>query len=459
MMTQRLRTTLSGDRAPLHRSTSDLTAQPSGDLSRSFDTASLRQAARSSRSGWQTQAATPEPLTRGLAARSPSRAITRTTAQRQRSVNLKKATQNTTAEWTVMVYMAGNNLESYAIQDFLELAAAGSDRRVNLVVQIDRTAGYDSSYGNWTDTRRGKVQKNSKPNASWGSRVGEANMGSATALKNFVTWGTNTYKAQHYALVMWGHGDGHQVSYDDATANGISGAELNSVLAGVAAEVDLVGTDACLMSTTDFAAQIADNASVFVGSQELEPGTGWNYTPVIQDLKTNPAMTAAQLGSSLVTRYAQAYSPRNETLSAIDLTALRSSNPNSLTNALNSFATTLASSATSQDLSLLNLWRDRLANVFDTSAQPDDLCDVGRLFSGFASSPGLSASLQVAARVVLSAYSSTVIHNYTAIANRSTGLSLYFSDRGSAPEVNDLSQSAFAPQWSAFVNGSLWGLG
>jgi hypothetical protein len=355
-----------------------------------------------------------------------------------------------------MVYMAGNNLESYAIQDFLELAAAGSDRKVSIVVQIDRTAGYDSSYGNWTDTRRGKVQKNSKPNAIWGTRVGEANMGSATTLKNFVTWGTSTYKAKHYALVMWGHGDGYQVSYDDATANGISGIELNSVLTGVAAKVELVGTDACLMSTTEFAAQIADRASVFVGSQELEPGTGWNYTPVIQDLKANPAMTAAQLGSSLVTRYGQTYSSRNETLSAIDLAALRSSNPYSLTNAINGFATTLVSSATRQDLSLLDLWRDRLANVFDTSDQPDDFCDVGRLFSGFASSTSLSASVQAAARVVLSAYSSAVIHNYTAIANRSTGLSLYFSDRGAAPKANDPSQLAFAPQWSAFLNGSLW---
>lgn len=378
--------------------------------------------------------------------------------RRKRSTTFRNAGQNATAEWTVMVYMAGNNLERYAIQDFLELAAAGSDGRVNIVVQLDRTAGYDSSYGNWTDTRRGLVQKGGKPSANWGTSVGEVNMGNANTLKNFVNWGTSTYKANRYALVMWGHGSGYNVSYDDATDDGISGGELSSVLGGLSAKVDMVGADACLMSTTEFATQISDHASVFVGSQELEPGSGWNYTPVLQDLKANPAMTTAQLGSSMVTRYGQTYSRGNETLSAVDLTALRSSNPNSFTQAIGSFATALTTSATSSDLNTLDFWRDSLANVFDTSQEPDNFCDVGRLFGGFASSSGVSAALQSAAQVVLNAYSSTVIQNYTAIANRSTGLSLYFPDRGASQKANYTVNysAAINTLWGEFVNGAFW---
>jgi hypothetical protein len=357
-----------------------------------------------------------------------------------------------------MVYMAGNNLEKYAIQDFLELAAAGSDGKVNIVVQLDRTAGYDSSYGNWTDTRRGLVQKGGKPSANWGTSVGEVNMGSANTLKNFVNWGTSTYKANRYALVMWGHGSGYNVSYDDATGDGMSGGELNSVLGGLPAKVDMVGADACLMSTTEFATQIADHASVFVGSQELEPGSGWNYTPVLQDLKANPAMTAAQLGSSVVTRYGQTYSRGNETLSAIDLTALRNSNSSSFTHAIGSFATALTTSATRSDLDTLDFWRDSLANVFDTDHDSNNFCDVGRLFSGFVSSPGVSAALQSAAQVVLNAHSSTVIQNYTAIANRSTGLSLYLPDRGASQKANYTINysAAINTLWGEFVNGAFW---
>ncbi len=378
--------------------------------------------------------------------------------RRRRSTTLRNAGQNATAEWTVMVYMAGNNLESYAIQDFLELAAAGSDSKVNIVVQLDRTAGYDSSYGNWTDTRRGLVQRGGTPNANWGTSIGEVNMGSPNTLKSFVNWGTSTYKANHYALVMWGHGSGYNVSYDDATDDGISGGELNSALGALSTPVEVVGTDACLMSTAEFASQISDNASVFVGSQELEPGSGWNYTPVLQDLKANPAMTATQLGSSMVTRYGQTYPRGNETLSAVNLVALKSSNPSGLTQAIGGFATALTTSATNADLNTLDLWRDNLANVFDTNSEPENFCDVGKLFSSFASSTGISATLRLATQAVLNAYSNTVIQNYTAIANRSTGLSLYFPDRGASkkPSYGVNYSAAINTLWGEFLNGAFW---
>jgi Clostripain family len=369
---------------------------------------------------------------------------------------------DSTAEWTVMVYMAGNTLESYAIQDFLELAAAGSDRKVNIVVQLDRTASDTSAYGNWTDTRRGLVRSGNTPSANWGSSIGEANMGSTSTLKNFVDWSTSTYRAKHYALVMWGHGDGFNVSYDDVTDNGISGRELDQVLGGLSAPVELVGADACLMGTTEFAHQISNNASVFVASQELEPGQGWNYAPILKDLKVNPFQNAVQLGSSIVGHYAQTYPADKETLSAINLSALRSSNPDSLTNAISNFATTVMSGvATSQALSQLDGWRDRYASDFgaEDGVAASDFCDVGKLFTGFVQSLGVTASLRTAAQAVLDAYSRTLLQNYSATPGRSTGLSLYFSDRGVAPTVRYNSSSySFAAntQWGQFLNNFWW---
>ncbi|HEY9641376.1 MAG TPA: clostripain-related cysteine peptidase, partial [Coleofasciculaceae cyanobacterium] len=383
---------------------------------------------------------------------------------RSKQIRWRKSRQNSSspAEWTVMVYMAGNTLESYALQDFLELAAAGSDSKVNIVVQLDRTAGESSAYGNWTDTRRGLVRPGNAPNANWGTSIGEANMGSTLILKNFVNWSTSTYRAKHYALVMWGHGDGFNVSYDDVTNNGISGGELNQVLSGLPTPVDLVGTDACLMGTTEFAYQICDHASVFVGSQELEPGEGWNYTPILKDLKANPQMNAVQLGNSIVGRYAQTYPTGNETLSATNLLALRSSNAGSLTNAISNFATTLMSGvATSQDLNQLDAWRDRYANDFGAEDGVDatNFCDVGKLFTGFASSLGVSTVLRTAAQAVLDAYSSAILQNYSAAPGRSTGLSLYFSDRGMAPDFSyNSSTSSFVSntQWGQFLNELWW---
>ena len=60
-----------------------------------------------------------------------------------------------TREWTYMVYLDGdNNLESAAVDDFLEMSSVGSTSQVAVVAQMDRIAGYTTAYDNWTDTRR-----------------------------------------------------------------------------------------------------------------------------------------------------------------------------------------------------------------------------------------------------------------------------------------------------------------
>ncbi len=398
-------------------------------------------------------------------AQSRHRASAAPAGDRSKIRSAKRRTKSASpADWTVMVYMAGNNLEDFGIQDFLEMAKVGSNHRVNVVVQFDRTLGVDASFGDWTDTRRGLIRAGDKPNALWGNSIGEVNMGNANTLKNFVDWGTGSYKAKHYALVMWGHGDGLNVSYDDITDDGISGNELSSVLSSTGNKVELVGADACLMATTEFAYQISNNAAVFVGSQELEPGTGWNYTNTLRNLEANPLQTPAQFGSTIATSYGQTYSTGNETFSTVNLAALRSSNPASLTNALNLFAST-ARNASVRDLNVLDQVRDSLSGSFgkDDQGVADpaavDFCDVGKLFTKLVSSLDVSSALQTAAQSILTAYSSTIAQNYSAIPSRSTGLSIYFSNRGTSPMPDYTSGSdsfLVNTQWDEFLTDWLW---
>ncbi|UBF25612.1 hypothetical protein K9N68_29255 [Kovacikia minuta CCNUW1] len=334
------------------------------------------------------------------------------------------------ANWTVMVYMAGDSLEEFGIQDFLEMSAIGSSSNVNVVVQFDRTAGYADTHGDWTDTRRGVVQAGDTPDLNWGSSLGEVNMGDASTLYNFVDWGMANYQAENYAVIMWGHGDGFNVSYDDTTGDSISAIELNTVLGAASEEIDLVGTDACLMSSLDFTDAIRDNASVFVGSQELEPGTGWNYTPILQDLNRLPTMTAAQLGADIVYHYGEYYnSPggndpyTEETLSAIDLSALRDSNSNSLVDALNLFQITAAFTATTYDTFALASYEDVYSNEFGAGNTPE-YYDIGNFYTSIADDEYISSSIRAAAEGVLDAYDDAIISNYSSVPGRSTGLSI-----------------------------------
>lgn len=382
------------------------------------------------------------------------------------NLNLSSTPIASTANWTVMVYMAADNLESYAIQDFLEMANVGSSSSVNVVVQLDRTARTDleinyndtsdddTRFGDWTDTRRGIISSGNTPGLSWGTSIGESNMGDANSLSNFLIWSMTNYQANNYALVMWGHGSGFNVSYDDNTGDSISASELSSVLGGLFRNIDLVGCDACLMGMTEFAYQIRNNASVFVGSQELIPGTGWNYTTVLSDLTSNSTMTATDLGTAIVNHYRQYYNSAEangieETLSAISLVSLRSNNPNNLATAISSFATTVINSATSYDRTQLDLYS------FDSASFEDpNYCDLGTLLSRVASDTTMKTSIRTAAAAALNAYNSTIIQNYSSISQPGTGLSIYFQPPGTSPSSSYNSTNlAFAADttWDEFL--------
>lgn len=368
------------------------------------------------------------------------------------------------AEWTLMVYMAGNDLERYGIQDFLEMSAIGSRQNVNVLVQLDRTAQNlttpdddDTRFGNWTDARRGLVRTGDTPGLNWGTSLGEVDMGQASTLKDFATWGMTHYRAKNYGLVLWGHGDGLEMALDDKSQDGISAQELNTVLGTLPDRVDLVGADACLMAMTEFAYEIRNSADVWVSSQELEPRDGWHYTSVLQDLTSTPTLTAAQLGSTIVTRYGQFYTASanglEETLSAVNLSALRETTPNNLASALSTFAATMLYS-TPADRVRVDGYRDALSDRFgrDTSGTDRrfaDCCDLGHLFSRISQDGTLSWQVREAASTVWTAYSSAILNNYSAVPNRATGLSIYWSDLGMRPSASfsSASQSFAANTW------------
>jgi hypothetical protein len=349
----------------------------------------------------------------------------------------------TPADWTVMVYLSSDNLERYSLGDFLEMAQIGSSANVNIVVQLDRTAGYDSSFGDWTDTRRGRVLAGDLPTSNWGTSLGEVNMGDANSLGDFVSWGMNTYQANNYALVVWGHGSGTEAGFDDITGDAISANELSTVLARVNNQIDLVAMDACLMAGTEYAYAISNQAEVFVASEELIPGTGYDYRALFSSLTLNPAMTTTQLGSAMVNSY-QAYygTTPTTTLSAINLREM-----GNLTQTLNQFAQTFMATSTMSDRRALE--SHRLAATSFENYDADDR-DLGRLMQGILGDLTLSAAIRTAAQAVLTAYNTVVVQNYSQIAGYGTGLAIDLQARGTA------SSSNYGTWSSAFAANTSW---
>src|SRR5262245_22710872 len=209
---------------------------------------------------------------------------------------------NPKSEWLVLAYLAAdNNLEGELLSDLAEMERVGSTPGVvEILAQIDRARGEDTSQGNWYGTRRYYVTRGTDPrkiSSRLLADLGATNTGDPGVLESFIRFGALRYPARATALMLLNHGSGfyvppdmqsharasHEASgqqarrrrrppifhttrerlrgavpaergiaYDDGAADCLDNQELKRVLATahrvLCRKVDVVGMDACLMT-------------------------------------------------------------------------------------------------------------------------------------------------------------------------------------------------------------------
>lgn len=272
--------------------------------------------------------------------------------------------------WTIMVYMnAKNNLESFALDNFHDMAHFGGSKDVNLIVELGRPAKhrYTVDDGNWSGVYRFNVQKSTDPVPQQSiGHLGahQDDMGKAATLSDFVEWAKTSYPADHYMLVIWNHGQGWRfqmatnralrslssraigntqglerapattpavggyraISLDEDTGSILYNSDVENIVAKYFSvqPLDLLGFDACLMAMIETGYAFAPHANYMVASEELEPGAGWQYSPWLAELESAPAASAEQLAKFIVTSYQEQYGDRYlTTMSAVKLSAMR----------------------------------------------------------------------------------------------------------------------------------------
>jgi hypothetical protein len=242
-----------------------------------------------------------------------------------RAAASSSGSQTTAASaWTILVYVDGDNdLEEYAVGDVNEMEAAALNTSINVGVMLDRIGGYDSSNGNWTDSRRGviRLDNGSSTLSSVLTSIGEADMGRGQTLTDFINWGVANLPAQRYAVIIWDHGGGALggAAVDESSGSVLTAAEIRQAVASSTLQrVDLLGFDACLMATLEMQSELASVASILIASEKLEPGDGWDYTSFLTQFSSGTSSDAATLGSAIVGTYGTFYR-NSETLSSVDL--------------------------------------------------------------------------------------------------------------------------------------------
>lgn len=247
--------------------------------------------------------------------------------------------ENEKADYTIMIYMNGSTLESgydYAKNQFrghasndLEEMIKGFQEgsNINVIVETIGTKKWVNDYVDSKQTQRfllssdGFVLKDSLPPQNAGYKKG---------LSDFITWGTRSYPAERYALILWNHGGGPVGGFglDTYFNNDVLHLEELSAALDTAKEktslhFDAIGFDACLMASLEVADALAPYADYLIASEEFEPSHGWDYKAILEELYKNPSVNGDQLGKIVADTYLahaeEIGESHNTTLSVIDL--------------------------------------------------------------------------------------------------------------------------------------------
>jgi len=252
------------------------------------------------------------------------------------SFNLGPVQKDRQREWTLVVYMDGdNNLEPFVLKDLDEMERAMPEKGVEIIALVDRAEGFSDEDGNWKDTRIFRVRHDQQQGVKSEvlSRPGEQNLGDPSVLKAFLSSALKTFPASRYALILWDHGSGWAGHVTDNTAPGtpqnfdkLTLPELRTAITGALQnaglkKIDLVGFDMCLMAQIETAYELENLADVMVGSEAIEPNDGWPYEAVIP-IFTNPTISTKEVAKRIVAAYDDHYRSNQESMttqSAFDL--------------------------------------------------------------------------------------------------------------------------------------------
>jgi clostripain len=228
--------------------------------------------------------------------------------------------------WTVMLYQDADDsvLEEDIFTDLNEAERIGSTDKVNIVAQIDRFKGGFKGKQNFTGAKRFYLTQDddlAKISSEEVADLGEVNMADSQVLIDFVTWAAKAYPADRYILILSDHGTGWPGGWTDGDVESkpkdiqIDGwddmlylNELDDAFASIKEQTgiekfDIIGYDACLMSSLEVLSMTAPYAEYAVMSQETEPSMGWAYTAFLKKLTSNSKIDSGDLAKSIVDTY------------------------------------------------------------------------------------------------------------------------------------------------------------
>ena len=268
-------------------------------------------------------------------------------------------------EWTILMYMsADNNLESAAIEDFLEMEKSKlNTKEVTVLVLLDRCPSYDSSNGNWNNTKLFRLKTGSDESSKeiiseeiecveLGLNVtnqNELDMSAYMSLARSVNFVYENYPANHYGIIFWGHGEGWRGFCYDLTSE--TRMSLNQMKLGLQTglngkKLDLIGFDSCFGAEMEVFYQIRDFAKYSFGVEGLLGINGMNYEDVFNLFSMKKEKSTLNLIDSFMVQYKTSYEKyKRSAFSVVDL-----ENIQELCKKFNEFCKSISKSITTESI-------------------------------------------------------------------------------------------------------------
>ncbi len=265
----------------------------------------------------------------------------------------------------IELFGGDNNLSDFVDLDLKEMAAGNKGRFA--VIGLADFAGAGGQVVEISPTKGKRVIE----------KVGEIDTGDPDTLATFLARALITYdKVPHRALGFWDHGTGvfdeddpkqvvleaalqkaapqagnrsiparrlfiprHRAAqaevramlHDNTSGGVLTNVEAAGVLragfkrAGQTRKLDMIFSDTCLNGMVEVLDELEPFAQVVVGSEDLEPGDGWDYQRLFGAMTKKPPSTAAAWGRMAVDAFDASYASRPDQFPCT-LAAYRSKN-------------------------------------------------------------------------------------------------------------------------------------
>ena len=358
--------------------------------------------------------------------------------------------------WTIFVYLCGSDLESdygMATDDMMEMVNSGAGGNVRFVVECGGAYSWENNFSSSRSNKRILIENGQAVEVG---SVSRSNMGATSTLADFLSWGVANYPAEKMGVVLWNHGGGSitgvcfdETASDDSLSLREIDAALLSVFGSMTDKFEFIGFDACLMGTIETANIMASYADYMYGSQEMEPGSGWDYESIGSFLMNDPSVSGAELGKVVCDSFlASCRAVQDDDLTTLAVIDLSKVDP--LIEAFNTFASSMYSAGEDQNALTAMVRGIEAADNFGGNNRAEgytNMVDLGGIIEA-------CAPYTDGTEALTDALSDAVLYQVQGLTHQgASGLSIYYPLRvEGSEELTIFSKVCVSPYYLSFID-------